>query len=223
MGCCGRDVYPWLRLTFDQHQTTEVIGRRLIKIRLRQVKGTRRKILERAKRAPRGDMKRILRTAVLFVSALVACRRRAAGEAAGGEDLRGGGEDSPVSAHQSKNSATTRLWVRRVCGLRIAAVKNSRKRMRPGRRHRHHELAPWEKRCHALADVLDFHEIINTGEKHCGVEALGSEVIGKLTYYERLIVAFANILFRKEILSPPELASKMQEVQARWPSPPAPT
>ena len=35
-----------------------------------------------------------------------------------------------------------------------------------------HELEPWEKRCHALADVLDFHKIINTEEKRRGVEAL---------------------------------------------------
>ena len=32
-----------------------------------------------------------------------------------------------------------------------------------------HELEPWEKRCHALADVLDFHKIINTEEKRRGV------------------------------------------------------
>ncbi|MBK8208648.1 MAG: nitrile hydratase subunit beta [Rhodospirillales bacterium] len=81
-----------------------------------------------------------------------------------------------------------------------------------------HELAPWEKCCHALADVLDFHKIINTEEKRCGVEALGAEMIGKLTYYERWIVAFANILFRKGILTPGELARKMDEVQARWPA-----
>jgi hypothetical protein len=81
-----------------------------------------------------------------------------------------------------------------------------------------HELEPWEKRCHALADVLDFHKIINTEEKRCGVEALGSDVIGKLSYYERWIVAFANILFRKGILTPEELARKMDEVQARWPA-----
>ena len=37
-----------------------------------------------------------------------------------------------------------------------------------------HELEPWEKRCHALADVLDFHKIINTEEKRRGVEALGA-------------------------------------------------
>jgi hypothetical protein len=76
-----------------------------------------------------------------------------------------------------------------------------------------HVLEPWEKRCHALADVLDFHKIINTEEKRCGVEALGAEVIGKLTYYERWIVAFANILFRKGILTPTELALKMQQIE----------
>ena len=65
-----------------------------------------------------------------------------------------------------------------------------------------HELEPWEKRCHALADVLDFHKIINTEEKRCGVEALGADMVGKLSYYERWIVAFANILFRKGILTP---------------------
>ena len=79
-----------------------------------------------------------------------------------------------------------------------------------------HELEPWEKRCHALADVLDFHKIINTEEKRRGVEALGAEVIGKLSYYERWIVAFANILFQKGVLTPGELARKMDDVEARW-------
>ena len=78
-----------------------------------------------------------------------------------------------------------------------------------------HELEPWEKRCHALADVLDFHKVINTEEKRRGVEALGAELIGKLTYYERWIAAFANILFQKGILTPSELARKMDEVEAR--------
>jgi hypothetical protein len=39
-------------------------------------------------------------------------------------------------------------------------------------------------------------------------------MVGKLTYYEHWIVAFANILFRKEILTPTELAPKMVEVEA---------
>ncbi|CAI8838091.1 Nitrile hydratase beta subunit [Pseudomonas sp. IT-P100] len=78
-----------------------------------------------------------------------------------------------------------------------------------------HVLEPWEKRCHALADVLDFHKILNTEEKRRGVEALGSEMIGKLSYYERWIVAFANIFFQKGILTPTELAKKMAEVETR--------
>jgi hypothetical protein len=79
-----------------------------------------------------------------------------------------------------------------------------------------HVLLPWEKRCHALADVLDFHKIINTEEKRRGVEALGAEMVGKLTYYERWIVAFANILFQKAILTPEQLALKMKEIEARY-------
>ncbi|MGM4913155.1 nitrile hydratase [Rhizobium sp. 768_B6_N1_8] len=79
-----------------------------------------------------------------------------------------------------------------------------------------HELLPWEKRCHALADVLDFHKIINTEEKRRGVESLGSELVGKLTYYERWIAAFANIGFQKQLITPEELAARMAEVEARW-------
>jgi hypothetical protein len=79
-----------------------------------------------------------------------------------------------------------------------------------------HELEPWEKRCHALADVLDFHKIINTEEKRRGVESLGSEMVGKLSYYERWAVAFANILYQKQILHPADLARKMDEIEARF-------
>src|SRR3954463_11461308 len=78
-----------------------------------------------------------------------------------------------------------------------------------------HPLEPWEKRCHALADVLDFHKIINTEEKRRGVEALGSELIGKISYYERWIVAFVRISFEKGILTPELLAVKMGEVHDR--------
>lgn len=81
-----------------------------------------------------------------------------------------------------------------------------------------HELLPWEKRCHALADVLDFHKIINTEEKRRGVESLGSDLVNKLSYYERWIAAFANIAFQKGLITPEELAVRMDEVEARWQS-----
>jgi hypothetical protein len=78
-----------------------------------------------------------------------------------------------------------------------------------------HEYALWEKRCHALANLLDIHKIVSTEEKRRGVEALGSEMVERLSYYERWIVAFANILLQKQILTPEELARKMNEVAAR--------
>jgi hypothetical protein len=79
-----------------------------------------------------------------------------------------------------------------------------------------HPMAPWEKRCHGLADVLDLRKIINTEEKRKGVEALGESLIGKLSYYERWIVTFANLSFTKCYFSPTELALKMAEVEARF-------
>jgi nitrile hydratase len=48
------------------------------------------------------------------------------------------------------------------------------------------------------------------------LEALGAELIGKLSYYERWIVAFANILFEKSILTLDQLARKMDEVSTRF-------
>jgi hypothetical protein len=79
-----------------------------------------------------------------------------------------------------------------------------------------HEYLLWEKRCHALANVLDIHKIISTEEKRRGVEGLGAEIDGKLTYYERWIAAFAIIMFQKQLLTPEELSLKMDEVKARW-------
>jgi hypothetical protein len=78
------------------------------------------------------------------------------------------------------------------------------------------ELEPWEKRCHALADVLDFKQITNNEEKRRGVEALGAEMVAGLIYYERWMAAFANILFDKGVLTHGELARKMAEIETRW-------
>jgi hypothetical protein len=54
------------------------------------------------------------------------------------------------------------------------------------------QLEPWERCCHALADVLDYHKIISTEEKRRGVEVLGGEIVGQLSYFERWVAAFAN-------------------------------
>jgi Nitrile hydratase beta subunit len=40
-------------------------------------------------------------------------------------------------------------------------------------------------------------------------------MINALSYYERWIVAFSNILLQKGLLTPQELAEKMAEIEAR--------
>ena len=79
-----------------------------------------------------------------------------------------------------------------------------------------HEMLPWEKRCHALLDILDVHKLVNTEEKRRGVEDLGSELIGKLSYYERWIVSAVNVLLQKQVLTPDEIGRKTGEIAARY-------
>jgi hypothetical protein len=77
------------------------------------------------------------------------------------------------------------------------------------------ELQPWEKRRHAPADLRGCQKIVDTEEKRRGVKALGRELIGKLSYDESRVTGFANIPFRKQVLTPEELAIRMGNVAAR--------
>jgi hypothetical protein len=78
-----------------------------------------------------------------------------------------------------------------------------------------HKLLPWEKRCHALLDVLDYYKLVNTEEKRRGQETIGSEMANKLTYYEKWIVSGANCLLQKGILTPDDIGRKTKEVAER--------
>jgi hypothetical protein len=78
-----------------------------------------------------------------------------------------------------------------------------------------HVLLPWEKRCHALLDLLASHGLVNTEEKRRGVDDLGRDIYDKLTYYEKWILSACNVLLGKGLISSEELARKMAEVQTR--------
>jgi hypothetical protein len=78
-----------------------------------------------------------------------------------------------------------------------------------------HEMTPFEKSCHALLNVLDRHKLVNTEEKRRGVEDLGSEMVAKLTYYERWAVSASKVLIAKKIITAEELGKKMTEISDR--------
>jgi hypothetical protein len=78
-----------------------------------------------------------------------------------------------------------------------------------------HVLLPWEKRTHALFELLSRHGQANTEEKRRAVEDLGKEIYDALTYYERWALAAANILLARGLITSAELAQKMAEIEAR--------
>lgn len=78
-----------------------------------------------------------------------------------------------------------------------------------------HQLLPWEKRCHALLDVLDAKGIVNTEEKRRGIDELGRDIYDKLTYYEKWVLSACNVLLTKGVITAEELAQKMAEIRSR--------
>jgi hypothetical protein len=78
-----------------------------------------------------------------------------------------------------------------------------------------HALAPWEKRVHALMNLLSCHKTINLHEMRREIETLGAHEYDQLSYYERWITAITRLLLEKGVLTTEELTRKLAEVEAR--------
>jgi hypothetical protein len=78
-----------------------------------------------------------------------------------------------------------------------------------------HELAPWEKRCHATLECLNWRGVMSMEEKRRAVEDLGQAISDGLTYYQKWALAAAHQLLEKGLITQDELAGKMDEVRAR--------
>lgn len=79
-----------------------------------------------------------------------------------------------------------------------------------------HELAPWEKRVHALLETLALRGVISTEEKRRAVEDLGGTIYKDLTYYEKWVMAASHVLLQKGHITSDELAARLAEVRARF-------
>lgn len=79
-----------------------------------------------------------------------------------------------------------------------------------------HELAPWEKRTHALLETLAQRGVVTTEEKRRGVEDMGHTIYRDLTYYEKWAMVAAHVLLTKGHITCDELADKLAEVRARF-------
>jgi hypothetical protein len=78
-----------------------------------------------------------------------------------------------------------------------------------------HELALWEKRVEAIIALLRGKGIMVTDESRRALESLGADVYLNATYAERRIMAAANNLILKGVITVEELAHKLAEVERR--------
>jgi hypothetical protein len=78
-----------------------------------------------------------------------------------------------------------------------------------------HELAPWEKRCHATLECLAWRKVMSTEAKRRGVEDMGSGIYADLTYYEKWIMSATNHLLEHGHITQDELAAKVEEIRIR--------
>ena len=81
-----------------------------------------------------------------------------------------------------------------------------------------HDYLPWEKKVDALVRLAAGAEpkMMVTSELRRSIENLGPGAYDELTYYERWISGFTNLMIEKGFITVDELGRKMEEVKARW-------
>ena len=80
-----------------------------------------------------------------------------------------------------------------------------------------HDAALWEKRVHAMLNLLAAEGVISVDELRHGIETLGEAEYSRLSYYQRWIESITRALTQRGILTTEELGRKLAEVEAREP------
>lgn len=78
-----------------------------------------------------------------------------------------------------------------------------------------HDAALWEKRVHALLNLLAEQKVISVDELRHGIETLGEAEYARLSYYERWIDSITRALVQRGVFTTDELGRKLAEVESR--------
>ena len=79
-----------------------------------------------------------------------------------------------------------------------------------------HNYEPWEKRVHALRELLATKQLLRVDELRRAVESLGEEEYKRLSYYEAWIHAIAQNMLAKGVVTDEELGRRMAQVAERY-------
>ncbi|MEP3846634.1 MAG: ScnB-like protein [Paracoccaceae bacterium] len=79
-----------------------------------------------------------------------------------------------------------------------------------------HDYDPWEKRTHALRELLARKGLLKVDELRRAVEELGEEKYKRLTYYEQWIWAMSQIMIERGLVTDDAMGRKIAEVETRY-------
>lgn len=81
----------------------------------------------------------------------------------------------------------------------------------------HHDATYWELRVDAVYQLLadSRRNILRADELRWMRESLSAEDYDRFNYYERWVAAMSRILLSKQVITPGELAGKMDEIRRR--------
>lgn len=85
-----------------------------------------------------------------------------------------------------------------------------------GKVDRHeHGYADWERRVDAMAVIVGQKRLATVDERRRAIETLPPQAYDRLSYYERWVVALAQALIQRGVITSAELACRMREVEER--------
>jgi Nitrile hydratase beta subunit len=93
-------------------------------------------------------------------------------------------------------------------------------KVEPGGIDATHDYAEWERRVDAMSVLLQgikpgTKRLITVDERRRAIEMLPPKAYDAMTYYERWVVALAETLIQRGILTTEEMARKLVEVEKR--------
>jgi hypothetical protein len=93
-------------------------------------------------------------------------------------------------------------------------------RVEPGGIDATHDYDLWERRVDAMSVLLQgikpgTKRLVTVDERRRAIEMLPPKAYDDMTYYERWVIALAETLIQRGILSTGELARKLVEVESR--------
>ena len=77
-----------------------------------------------------------------------------------------------------------------------------------------HDYLPWEKRVHALRELLARKKLLSVDELRRNVEGMGAEEYLARSYYEQWIWAMSQVMIEKGVVTSHELAKRMEQIKS---------